>query len=158
MPSGVYSRKLILDRFWEKVKVINNENSCWEWQGSINRKGYGWFGLGKRGNKKNPISAHRFSYMIHYGNIGDGILVCHSCDNPKCVRPSHLFLGSSSDNTQDMIMKGRNDPNRKISIEQAQEIKRSKKSNRELAEKYGVCVKTISGIRNGKSWHWREIS
>ncbi len=89
-------------RFWQQVAIIP-EHSCWEWLGAKSPKGYGTFGA----NRKH-FQAHRFSWQIHFGPIPDGLLVCHKCDNPSCVRPEHLFLGTALDNTRDMINKGRN--------------------------------------------------
>ena|ERR1035437_3059531 len=81
---------------------ITKTDLCWTWNKSKNSKGYGlvWFGL-------KPYLAHRLSYVMNYGAIPDKLLVCHRCDNPSCVRPDHLFLGTHKDNTRDMIAKGR---------------------------------------------------
>lgn len=85
-------------RFWSKVHIT--EDGCWEWTGCLFKKGYGCFG-------KNSY-AHRVAWiLIHGSEIPAGKQICHSCDNRKCVRVSHLFLGSAKDNTQDMIAKGR---------------------------------------------------
>src|ERR1039457_5628606 len=99
MPAGVYERKGLIERFWEKVQ---KSESCWLWTASTFWDGYGQIGLdGKK------MRAHRLSYEINIGEIPEGLLVCHSCDNPRCVRPEHLFLGSQADNAQDMILKER---------------------------------------------------
>ncbi|MGJ0510229.1 MAG: HNH endonuclease signature motif containing protein [Methylocystis sp.] len=87
-------------RFWEKV--IRGDG-CWEWTAAKSVRGYGTFGL----RKGKMVPAHRMSWELTYGKIPDGLIVCHHCDNPECVRPDHLFLGTYSDNTQDMIRKGR---------------------------------------------------
>jgi hypothetical protein len=92
----------LLNRFWSKVKKTDN---CWEWQACKNEHGYGILNIGKRGLGK--IRAHRLSFIIHKGEIPESLLVCHRCDNPTCVNPEHLFLGTQKDNTQDMIKKGR---------------------------------------------------
>lgn len=89
------------ERFETKFKV-NEENSCWEWIASLTKYGYGSFGIGKN----RVLLAHRVSYKIYKGDPSD-LLVCHACDNPKCVNPEHLFLGTHKDNTTDSVNKGR---------------------------------------------------
>src|SRR5258707_545503 len=86
------------DRFWRHVQKSDN---CWEWTNSLAR-GYGAFYDGTR-----QVVASRFSWELHNGPITDGLWVLHRCDNRKCVRPDHLFLGTAEDNTQDSIAKGR---------------------------------------------------
>jgi len=91
-------------RFWDKVQIGNN-NECWEWKAQLNEKRYGilWY------NRKNT-RAHRMSWMIHHGDVPMGMCVLHKCDNPSCVNPAHLFLGTNKDNSVDMMRKGRNNP------------------------------------------------
>lgn len=91
--------KPLAERFWQKVK---KSDSCWEWQGANVPKGYGI--IGKDGRNQ---YAHRVSWELHTGVIPKGLLVCHHCDNPKCVRPDHLFVGTHQDNLRDMSRKGR---------------------------------------------------
>src|SRR3990167_2413835 len=95
MPSGVYIRKKksVEDRFWKKV---NKGPKCWEWVGARLGHGYGYFWF----NSKNVL-AHRFSWKLSYGNIG-WKFVLHKCDNPPCVRPVHLKLGTHLDNMADV--------------------------------------------------------
>lgn len=88
------------ENFREKYREM--PGGCWEWLGCINNKGYGRLTY-KRKNKY----AHRVSYEIHFGVSLTSELVLHKCDNPRCVNPSHLFLGSQKDNMQDCAKKGR---------------------------------------------------
>lgn len=92
-------------RFWEQVEKTE---SCWNWIGACGRGGYGAIGREFHGKKALTIRAHRASWEIHFGPIPDGMLVCHKCDNPPCVNPSHLFLGTHEDNAKDRSAKGRN--------------------------------------------------
>lgn len=91
-------------RFSSKYEPVT-ETGCWIWTASIGGGGYGQIGSGGR---KQPLLAHRASWQIHFGQIPDGMQVCHKCDVKLCVNPDHLFLGSQIDNMQDMIRKGRN--------------------------------------------------
>jgi len=88
------------ERFWKRVEKTS---SCWTYQGAA--KGIlGYRQLLADGQR---VMAHRFSWELHFGPIPDGLLVCHKCDNPPCVRPDHLFLGTHKDNAADKVSKGR---------------------------------------------------
>lgn len=145
-----------MDRFWSKV---NKTNKCWEWTGTKNKK-YGLFWL--NGSMKR---AHRVSYEMHCGPITDVDCVLHSCDNPSCVNPQHLFLGSQLDNMQDMIKKGRankvygeNHPATELSDIDAWLIKNIDGVKQQvIADWFGTTQNTVSRIRNGKTWKHIEV-
>lgn len=95
--------KSMEQRFWEKVSFGFGENACWIWSSTLTGNHYyGSFWDGKRHSR-----AHRISWEICNGKIPEGMFVCHSCDNPACVNPNHLFLGDFGDNMQDMWDKNR---------------------------------------------------
>lgn len=99
--AGVIGKRIVsLEiRFWERV---SKTDSCWIWMASCTNDGYGTI---KKGGKH--VLTHRLSWHMAYGPIPDGLSVLHSCDNPPCVNPDHLFLGTQKDNMRDMINKGR---------------------------------------------------
>lgn len=92
-----------IERFNLKWKV-NEKTGCWDWTASVAGKGYGQIKLPRQ---RKQDYAHRIAYLIHKGDIPEGKHVCHTCDNPLCVNPNHLWLGSSAENQQDMKAKGR---------------------------------------------------
>lgn len=99
-------------RFWSKVNKDGpipahcpEIGHCWLWTGRPDTDGYGHLRLGGKGS--NATTAHRVSWIIHFGLIPEGLYVCHHCDTPLCIRPEHLFLGSALDNNRDAIVKGR---------------------------------------------------
>ena len=94
------------ERFWAKVE---KSNSCWLWRANCNPEGYGQFWLNGKLEK-----AHRISWTFKHGAIPDRLLVLHKCDNPPCVNPEHLFLGTDRDNSRDRIRKGLWTPNQHV--------------------------------------------
>lgn len=145
-------------RFWRKVDKKSPEE-CWQWIGGKAPNGYGRI---QRGGKKSPyLGAHRVSYEMHFGPIPDGMVVMHKCDNPSCVNPQHLSVGTFKDNTADMISKGRkiNRPvrgercgNAVLTAEKVRFIRRSSLTNAELSRLFGTAPNTIRSVRTGKNW------
>jgi len=157
-----YTQKDI-DRFWGKVQRTNDPNQCWLWMAGVNDYGYGrinWSGSNQYSN--------RVAWMITFGEIPEGLLICHTCDNPPCCNPAHLFLGTKADNNQDKMLKGRHkpipgwkgeeNPNSKLTDLQVEEIRRrykwrGKNGNdlKGLSQEFGVTFQTIGAIVNRKS-------
>ncbi len=124
-------------------KIDKLDNGCWKFIGTVDKCGYGKLTVNKK-----RVNTHRISYELYKGPIPKGMLVCHSCDNPACVNPSHLWLGTPKENTQDMIAKKRyKSPPSKLSDIQILEIKEKyipyKYHTYMLAKEYGVSQQTI---------------
>ena len=105
-----------LKKFWTKVDK-KGDNECWEWVAAKNSKGYGQFGIS--GVSK---STHRISYVIHNGDIPDGLFVCHTCNNPPCVNPKHLYAGSNKENMQQASNEKRLAPQQKTHCKSGHEF------------------------------------
>lgn len=150
----------VLPRFWSKV---DRTGDCWVWTGARHRYGH----LTVDGRSYN---AHKFSYLIHKGAVPRGRVVRHTCDNPLCVCPDHLVLGSQSDNVRDMFAKGRQashealsaaqircaHPRRKLNASSVREIRRllaaGRLSQSAIGRMFGVPQSTISAVKLGRTW------
>ena len=139
------------ERFWEKVAVADPDD-CWEWlAGNKSHKGYGQFSIGDKTRR-----AHRLAWELTFGRIPEGLHVCHKCDNPGCVNPAHLFLGSNTDNMQDSAKKGRQA--KKLTSEKVLQIREllanGQQSQQTIANDFGVSKQRISAIKQGRDWNW----
>ncbi len=151
----------IEDRFWERVQKGSPEE-CWLWLGPKDTSGYGSIGKYK---SKNTTSTHRLSWKLHYGEIPEGLFVCHECDVRLCVNPKHLFLGTNTDNMKDMARKGRGkdskgnkNPSAKLTEDQIRTIRdryEAGESQYKLADDFGVVQSTIGCIT--RRVHWKHV-
>lgn len=147
-------------RFWSKVERAGPEK-CWLWKGSRLKAGYGQIGSG--GKYGRPFLAHRVSWEIHFGPIPEGLCVLHHCDNPPCVNPYHLFLGTHADNAHDREIKGRGNcafgesaGAAKLTANEVIQIRETYAKGdilkKDLAKQYPVCAGQIGNIIRGKKW------
>lgn len=142
----------IYDQQYIKSRVTITDTGCWVWQGSVDNTGYGCVNRTLCGESR----SHRLSYREFKGDIPHGMIVCHTCDNPPCCNPEHLFVGYASDNANDAVAKGRhkyvnNGGYNKISSEiSAEIIKAINEGERKvvLAIKYDLAISTIYNIYN----------
>lgn len=144
------------ERFFSKRK----RKGCWEWTGSSMIRGYGSFRVGGRAGAS--FMAHRVAWVVYRGPIPEGLLVCHHCDNPACVNPDHLFLGTQRENTHDMMNKGRQRfggkgvvGDRRLTAEDVLAIRLASEAGElrnEAALRFGISVGTVSDITSGKTW------
>lgn len=154
------------ERFWQFVSPEPN-TGCWLWTAHTHPSGYGYLSTGTRV----PERAHRFSYRTFVADIPAGAFVCHKCDQPSCVNPQHLFLGTPKQNTQDSIRKGRwpggdcrrtnrargeQCPFSKLTEKQVADIRTLRASGliyREIAAQFGISLSAAHAICSGKTWN-----
>lgn len=153
----------LAERFWPKVKITRG---CWLWTGCLDKAGYGQINKGAHAGN---LRAHRASWLLAHGSIPRGVHVLHRCDNPPCVRPSHLFLGNDGDNARDCASKGRNffqkhperhirgdtHPDAKLSHAKVGEIIRrhaAGETQSALGKSFGVSQAAIWYALNGRTW------
>jgi Autographiviridae endonuclease len=150
-----------------KCKLLGNIkkiNGCWEWQGKLHPNGYSCTTTYETEKREHT---HRISFRVFKGEIPEGICVCHSCDNRKCINPEHLFLGTHKDNSQDALKKGRLENSKlikargekngssKLTDEQVREIRKELENGvkgAKVARKYGVSSSIVYVIRDRKTW------
>ena len=158
-----YTPEQRIAAFWAKV---DKSGECWEWTSCRNKQGYGQFGQER---------AHRVAYSLTYGSIPTGLYVLHACDNPPCVNPVHLFLGTQLDNVADrdnkgrqakgdrhgyrlnpsLVVRGSRNGSAKLTEEAVAEMRALLQSGwllRELSHKYGISIMNASWIVNRRGW------
>jgi HNH endonuclease len=143
-------------RFW---RFVLKADGCWRWCGRRNAQGYGSIREGA-----SHTMAHRLSWRLHNGDIPAGMLVLHKCDNPPCVNPAHLFLGTSLDNAKDRDAKGRHWAPRgeqrksaRFTDAERTQIKaviRYSRPQWKIAALYGLKQSTVSNVSTGETWRW----
>ena len=145
------------ERFRSKVQVAGDDD-CWRWSGSTFKQGYGRVRLGQH-----VFKAHRIAYYIATGHDPLPLMVCHTCDNPMCCNPSHLFLGTKGDNNRDRELKGRGIQHKgekhgqaRLTESDVRVIRRSRRSLSWLAKRYGVSPSHVCQIR--KRTMWQHVS
>ena len=134
------------ERFFRYVQITD---TCWLWKGGLTHNGYGRYKINYR-----SVKAHRFSWELHFGKIPENALILHTCDNPKCVNPKHLEIGTQLDNVRDCQLKGRKfcklKPEQVLEI--AEFLRKNTATEHQLAVLYGVSYDSIAAIRDRKAW------
>lgn len=158
---GASFKQRLANRDWKAdfLTKVEKTDTCWIWRGSINDHGYGLFLYKGRSER-----AHRVSYELFRGPIGRDKILCHKCDNPPCVRPSHLFPGTQADNMADMKRKGRGTkipsvfgerhPLAKLNDETARNIRCDNGPIADIAERHGISRSLVRGIKAGTHWKY----
>lgn len=156
MPKGGWKGKPKLEYFLRKVSIPENKDLCWPWTGLKDKDGYGKF---------SGTRSHRYSWIIFRGTIPENMFVCHQCDNPVCINPSHLWLGTPAENSADRNRKGRQAKQLRIhakpsypvdvvlAIRQQLLLGRTQK---DVAEEFGISPAYASLIKRKLTWHFRE--
>jgi predicted XRE-type DNA-binding protein len=150
-----HKRSSVSERFWSKV-VRGLPDECWKWNAARHSDGYGWFVVTDR-----PEKAHRVAYQLAVSEIPNGMWVLHKCDNPLCVNPSHLYLGTVKDNSRDAVERnrtahGERSKSSKLKEAEVHEIRRLRKQGVKqsvIAGQFGISQSHISGIESRRFWN-----
>lgn len=152
--SGVPAAVSAAERFWSRVST-GPLGDCWLWRGAVHRDGYGSFKMSGQ-----QVAAHRAAWILTRGPVPEGMLLCHHCDTPACVNPSHLFIGTNGDNLADMARKGRSlrgERNGHAVLREAdvRAVRRRAalgESIRQLAREFGITDSSMRKAIRGHSW------
>jgi|ERR1051326_4475122 hypothetical protein len=151
---------MTIEEFWKSYTVA--ENGCWIWNKRLSARGYGRVKMAGAGK---TTHAHRVAFILTKGEIPNGMRACHKCDNPPCINPDHIFLGTAWDNTQDMLRKGRHwvhcGESHGMSKLTAESVKRARIAYatnhslalvKQLANKFNVHVRVLQKAIKGDTW------
>lgn len=160
----VYPRKTLRERLLCRIKKL--DSGCWIYTGHVLHDGYGQIGTATY-NPNKHLRAHRASWIVHFGEIPEGMCVCHKCDTPLCCNPEHLFLGTPLDNNRDRNKKGRNanvcgNRNPMAILHQTQVdmirslVEYGGSTYEEIGKVFGVKVGTVSAIVRNRRWKSKQ--
>jgi hypothetical protein len=167
--------RVLAARFWKYVDKTTHPSGCWLWTGALTSTGYGQIGMGsKTDGTRRPHKAHRVAWELSRGKIPQGMSVLHHCDNPPCVNPDHLFIGTQKDNAQDMgrkgraavqrhpeIIRGERNANAVLTTADVLEIRRLKAEGMgptAIARQLGTSYSAVQGVFYGYTWKHLEAS
>jgi len=156
-----YNKTNIPDRYvrriWNKVQIPSDLNDCWNWTGACDRDGYGRINVNTKSYR-----SHRLIYEMYNGYFNQNLEVCHKCDNPRCVNPNHLFLGTLQDNMDDKVSKNRQVQGSRVNTAKLSEndvydilsgIQSGKYKNQTvIRKKFGFTATGISDMMCGRTW------
>jgi hypothetical protein len=158
LPDRTRTAHLEINDRIKHLSIVDNITGCHVWIGTVDSHGYGRISF----KHKNWL-VHRLSYILKYGEIPDGVKACHKCDNPLCINPDHLFLGTQAENMDDMFSKGRGAvgaayKRSELTDELVLRIKIDKRTQLEIAKDYGVSRTNISAIKTGRAWSHVKVN
>lgn len=143
-------RKKLKSHFYDNC-IPEPNSGCWLWEGPVYSNMYGYVEI-----RDERYSAHRFSFELSNGQIPNNMFVCHACDNPICVNPEHLFLGSHNDNMLDKARKnrgkGERHPSARLTASDVLTIRSDKRSHSMISKEYGIARQTVGDIKNRRRW------
>jgi len=138
-----------------RLCIPEPNSGCWLWEGSVNGQGYGLIWTNEKGGRADR--AHRVSVRLSGRVVNDGQVVRHRCDNPFCVNPEHLTVGTTEENVRDRVSRSRGatgvrHPRAKLTEQDIHLIRRGQINTRDAVQQFGVCRDTINSIKANKTW------